>query len=55
MPDQAREGNEPEVLEAVIENTIFRNEENGYSVVEVRAGREKLTSEAMLSGIVTTT
>ena len=33
----------PEQLEAVIEDTIFRNEENGYSVVEARAGREKVT------------
>ena len=32
-----------ETLEAVIEGTVFRNEENGYSVVEARAGREKLT------------
>ncbi|MBQ7657300.1 MAG: ATP-dependent RecD-like DNA helicase [Clostridia bacterium] len=30
-------------LEAVIESTIFRNEENGYSVVEARAGRDKVT------------
>ena len=29
-------------LEAVIEDTIFRNEENGYSVVEARTGREKV-------------
>ena len=33
----------PEQLEAVVEETIFRNEENGYSVVEVRAGRETVT------------
>ena len=32
-----------EQLEASILNTIFRNEENGYSVVEARAGREKIT------------
>ena len=32
-----------EQLEAVIEDTIFRNEENGYSVVEARSGREKVT------------
>jgi exodeoxyribonuclease V alpha subunit len=30
-------------LEAVIENTVFRNEENGYSIMEARAGREKIT------------
>ena len=30
-------------LEAVIENTVFRNEENGYSIMEVRAGRERIT------------
>ncbi|MBR3105748.1 MAG: ATP-dependent RecD-like DNA helicase [Clostridia bacterium] len=31
------------LIEAVIEDTIFRNEENGYSVVEARMGREKIT------------
>ena len=30
-------------IEAVIEDTIFRNEENGYSVVEARMGRDKIT------------
>ncbi|MBR4539401.1 MAG: ATP-dependent RecD-like DNA helicase [Clostridia bacterium] len=30
-------------LEAVIENTVFRNEENGYSIMEARTGREKIT------------
>ena len=30
-------------LEAVIENTVFRNEENGYSIMEARMGREKIT------------
>ena len=30
-------------LEAVIENTVFRNEENGYSIMEARAGRERIT------------
>ena len=30
-------------LEAVMEETIFRNEENGYSVIQVRVGRESLT------------
>ena len=29
-------------LEAVIVDTVFRNEENGYSVVEARAGRERV-------------
>ena len=33
----------PEQLEAVIEETIFRNEENGYSVVQAKAGRESVT------------
>ena len=33
----------PQELEAVMEETIFRNEENGYSVVEMRAGRESIT------------
>ena len=30
-------------LEAIIEETVFRNEENGYSVVQARAGRDKIT------------
>ena len=30
-------------LEAVIESTVFRNEENGYSIMEARMGREKIT------------
>ena len=30
-------------LEAIVEGTIFRNEENGYSVMEMRAGRESVT------------
>ena len=32
-----------EQLEAIIEETIFRNEENGYSVVQAKAGRESVT------------
>ena len=40
MNDDARAG---EQLEAIIEETIFRNEENGYSVVEARVGREEVT------------
>ncbi len=38
----ANPGNENQI-EAVIEDTIFRNEENGYSVVEARMGRDKIT------------
>ena len=38
-------------LEAVIEDTIFRNEENGYSVVEVRAGREKIVTVGILPAL----
>ncbi len=40
-----KSGARPEAgsLEAVIENTVFRNEENGYSIMEARAGREKIT------------
>ena len=41
MPDQAAVPG-PEALEAVIEETVFRNEENGYSVVQARAGRDKV-------------
>lgn len=32
-----------ETLSAIMEETIFRNDENGYSVVTVRAGREEVT------------
>ncbi len=32
-----------ETLSAIMEETIFRNEENGYSVVTVRAGRDEVT------------
>ncbi len=32
-----------EQLEAVIEETVFRNEDNGYSVVQARRGRESVT------------
>ncbi len=32
-----------ETLSAVMEETIFRNEENGYSVITVRAGRDEVT------------
>ena len=43
MPESAAARPGQEQLEAVIEDTVFRNEENGYSVVEARAGREKVT------------
>ncbi len=43
MPDETGAPARSEQLEAVIEDTVFRNEENGYSVVEARAGREKIT------------
>ena len=39
-------------IEAVIENTIFRNEENGYSVVEARMGRDKITVVGTLPALV---
>ena len=32
-----------EQLEATIEGTVFRNEENGYSVLTVRSGRSEVT------------
>ena len=32
-----------EQLEATIEGTVFRNQENGYSVLTVRAGRSEVT------------
>ena len=43
MADQAEAKPGREQLEAVIEDTIFRNEENGYSVMEARVGRESVT------------
>ena len=43
MPDNKAEPSVQEQLEAVIEETIFRNEENGYSVVQARNGRESVT------------
>ncbi|MBE5787851.1 MAG: ATP-dependent RecD-like DNA helicase [Clostridiales bacterium] len=30
-------------IEAVVEDTVFRNEENGYTVMEARVGREEIT------------
>ena len=38
----------PEQLEAIVEETVFRNEENGYSVVEVRTGRASITAVGIL-------
>ena len=32
-----------EQLEGIVEGTVFRNQENGYSVVTVRAGRSEVT------------
>ena len=32
-----------EQLEATVEGTVFRNQENGYSVLTVRAGRSEVT------------
>ena len=32
-----------EQLEATIEGTVFRNQENGYSVLTVRSGRSEVT------------
>ena len=37
-----------EQLEASVLNTIFRNEENGYSVIAVRSGRNELTVVGVL-------
>ncbi len=34
--------------EAVVEETVFRNEENGYSVISVRAGKETCTAVGIL-------
>ena len=32
-----------EQLEATIEGTVFRNEENGWTVLTVRSGRSEVT------------
>lgn len=32
-----------EQLEATIQGTVFRNEENGWSVLTVRSGRSEIT------------
>ena len=41
----------PEKLEAIVEETVFRNEENGYSVVEVRTGRANITAVGILPAL----
>ena len=41
----------PEKLEAIVEETVFRNEENGYSVVEVRTGRASITAVGILPAL----
>ena len=51
MPALPDEEKRDAALEAVIEDTIFRNEENGYSVVEVRAGREKIVAVGTLPAL----
>ena len=43
MAAQGTDQSQTKQLEAVIEGTVFRNEENGYSVVEARIGRESVT------------
>ncbi len=41
----------PEQLEAIVEETVFRNEENGYSVIEVRTGRANITAVGILPAL----
>ncbi len=41
----------PEQLEAIVEETVFRNEENGYSVIEVRTGRSSITAVGILPAL----
>ncbi len=41
----------PEQLEAIVEETVFRNEENGYSVIEVRVGRSNITAVGILPAL----
>ena len=50
MPDN-QERTDAQRLEAVMEETIFRNEENGYSVVQMRAGRESVTVVGVLPAL----
>ena len=38
-----------EQLEATIQGTVFRNEENGWSVLTVRSGRSEITASFTVS------
>ncbi len=49
MPDSAPL--QPRQIEAVMEETVFRNEENGYSVVQMRMGRESVTVVGVLPSL----
>ena len=41
-----------EQLEAIVDSTVYRNEENGYSVVIVQAGRQERTVVGNLPELV---
>ncbi|MDR3050830.1 MAG: ATP-dependent RecD-like DNA helicase [Oscillospiraceae bacterium] len=41
-----------ESIQAVVEETVFRNEENGYSVVQVRLGRQRVAAVGTLPPLV---
>ena len=40
-----------EEFEAVVEETVFRNEENGYSVLQVRVGRTRTSAVGVLPAL----
>ena len=51
MPAEVSPETRENGLEVVIVSTIFRNEENGYSVVEIRTGREKAVAVGILPAL----
>ena len=50
MPDRDAAPEQAQ-LEAIVESTVFRNEENGYSVVEMRSGRESIVAVGTLPAL----
>ena len=50
MPDRDAAPGQAQ-LEAIVESTVFRNEENGYSVVEMRSGRESIVAVGTLPAL----
>ena len=42
-----------EDFEAVVEETVFRNDENGYSVLQVRVGKARTSAVGVLPSLGT--